>query len=111
MTLSEFLLARIAERERAAYRLDNGPAWMQQAFLGGASFPANEAARRVDECKALRAVVEASLSYHQGSQDPDPEDPDGGWALSVALRALALPYADHPDYRQEWKPGSDDPRT
>lgn len=30
-----------------------------------------------------------------------------GWAETKALyvlTALALPYADHPDYRQEWRP-------
>jgi hypothetical protein len=29
-----------------------------------------------------------------------------GWddALSHVFRLLALPYSDHPDYRQEWKP-------
>lgn len=25
-------------------------------------------------------------------------------AMREALRALALPYADHPDYREEWRP-------
>jgi hypothetical protein len=31
------------------------------------------------------------------------EDFPAGWA-DHALRALALPYADHPDYQPEWKP-------
>ena len=42
-------------------------------------------------------------------RDPDhPDDPaetDTGWAADCAtLRLLAQPYAEHPDYRPEWRP-------
>lgn len=93
MTLVDFLIARLADdeaviatdsRDRDAF----GPARMQA------------------ECDAKRRIVNASLIYHEGDRDPNPDDPDdpgGGWALSLALLALAEVYADHPDYRPEWK--------
>ena len=43
---------------------------------------------RAAECEAKRRIVE-------NAQDP-------GDDLFVAI--LALPYADHPDYREEWRP-------
>ncbi|MEU9167038.1 DUF6221 family protein [Streptomyces sp. NPDC048420] len=32
------------------------------------------------------------------------ERPDGAFGNDMVLRLLALPYADHPDYRPEWAP-------
>ena len=79
-TLTEFLLARIAEDEDEAE--DNEPYW------GGWS-SAHEA-RVLAECEAKRRIVE-ELSH------------DGLGPREWMLRVLAAVYSDHPDYRQEWK--------
>lgn len=89
MSLTEFLTARIKEDEQMANLRD-------RAKYG-------PPIRALRETEAKRRIVEASRSYHEGDQNPGPDDPDGGWALSIALRALAAVYADHPDYRDEWR--------
>ena len=68
-TLTEFLLARIAEDE----------------------------ARVLAECEARRRIVEIAKSSESG---------EVGWYLTfdLALKAITLPYADHPDYDPTWRP-------
>lgn len=98
MTLADFLLARLAERE-AVLRLMvpgvtlSGPGYTKdgaQVTLDAAELLADVAAKR-------RIVAECSVG------------PDGRWgmyALRIAdrtLRLLAQPYAGHPDYREEWR--------
>jgi hypothetical protein len=86
--LVEFLLARIAEdcawakrQERIAIRTHHvgrrGP------------YPPDHFSRVLADCEAKRQIM--SLC----------EDIDDGWAV---LARLALSYADHPDYREEWRP-------
>jgi hypothetical protein len=57
-------------------------------------------ARVLADCEAKRRIVEdylAQLNSHQSGWDArTPRD--------YPLRALALPYADHADYRDEWRP-------
>lgn len=103
MTLTEFLLARIAEDEAAARRAIAGDV-NELPFIAcqcgrkihlGVSSPA----RVLAECEAKRRVAEdyGPGAYFNGS---DPMD-------RLAYRWLCLlaePYADHPDYRQEWRP-------
>ncbi len=50
--------------------------------------------RVLDECRAKRQVVEAGVRA----------DGAAAAAYDAVLRALALPYADHPDFRAEWRP-------
>lgn len=119
--LVEFLLARIAEdeeRSRAAAEVDGADVMLAalptQLFDGlRLAFPA----RVLAECEAQRRIVEA---YQDAKHHYDEEhDVDGSlkyadgavWEylakLEVweqALKLLALPYADHPDYRDEWRP-------
>lgn len=71
-------------------------------------------ARVLADCKAKRAVMDCIFAYEYKI--------DGEWACChsageirageceatpvdeiEALRALALPYADHPDYQKKWK--------
>jgi hypothetical protein len=40
------------------------------------------------------ALVDA---YHEGDDPP---------AIELAMRTAALKFADHPDYRREWRPGA-----
>ena len=109
MTLTEFLLARIAEDEAAA-RVAG--AWLRapdghnddvlwsvadgqaEPFLAqyavGRHFDHiahHDPARVLAECEAKRQLIE-----RVGNPN---------WA---GFNILALPYADHPDYQQEWKP-------
>lgn len=109
MTLTEFLLARIAEDEAVA----NAAA---EAFTRGVSTPPTWASKRqwerfdpavseqirrhdpasvLAECAALREVV----GLHTACDDVS----YGDTSTCPTLRALAKPYADHPDYRpEEW---------
>ena len=81
MTLTEFLLARIAEDGR--YIADFNPARYVVA-----------------ECEAKRQLVELA----NGALCDRGFDDDGKYISSMVLRWLAFPYADHADYQQEWKP-------
>jgi hypothetical protein len=120
-TLSEFLLARIAEDEEVARDTYAASPWHAEGYYvmnhgvitetDEASTTAHMArwhpARVLAECEAKRRIVE----HHD-------DDDDAGrctacepmmWARPTpfpcpTLRLLALPYADHPDYRREWRP-------
>ena len=108
-TLTEFLLARIEEDERAAKRGlskpqygvgnlgDNaadeviGMGYNEGCVKAGMKhFSRWMPARVLAECAAKRQIVEL-LEY-----DGSPE----AW---LTLRALASVWADHEDYREEWK--------
>jgi hypothetical protein len=96
MTLTDFLLARIAEDEGINRRIVKAAGF---AMFNGE--PVDPHARRLlAECEAKRRIVELSW-HHLG-------DEEYGWGMEEAKRQiltlLALPYADHPDYREEWRP-------
>ena len=95
MKLTEFLLARIAEDEAAAL----------SRLRGHRELPETERESRVfAECKAKRRIVEWAapvLTNWPGAAAGARHVSDDG--LDV-LRILALPYADHPDYDEEWRP-------
>jgi hypothetical protein len=75
--LTEFLLARIAEDERRydGDRSDYGYGWQHM----------------LAECGAKRRIVEMMGRVVDEF-------------ANEVLYALASVYADHPDYREEWKP-------
>jgi hypothetical protein len=50
------------------------------------------------DIEAKRRIVEDSV--HLSALPPGPLRSHAEWVIAV----LALPYADHPDYREEWKP-------
>jgi len=111
MTLTEFLLARIAEDEALAqvatpgqWERDSGwsitappPEDWSGPYVVVETKQRNDAefiashnpARILAECEAKRRIVEGL---------------GGLIAQRRVVRWLALPYADHPDYRPEWKP-------
>ena len=115
MTLADFLLARISEDEAAAkaatvmrYKGDDYGA----AILGrdrDATQAQDEHATRHDparvlaECDAKRRIVakaqRADVAMGTGI---DPATAAAAFALTEVLHLLALPYRDHPDYREEW---------
>jgi len=93
--LTDFVRARIAEDEAAARKYpelgwDRDRWELGFAFDRGYSEPTDvtiDPARVLAECEAKRLLIERVGNPH--------------WA---GFNILALPYADHPDYRQEWKP-------
>jgi hypothetical protein len=116
-TLTDFLLARIAEDEaaaREAIRMRDRIDFIRQPEVPDLAFEAWDDApvpfvavgpeRVLAECEAKRRIV--------GMCIPSGDDEDGvpfyvggyGEAYVEALGFLALPYADHPDYREDWRP-------
>lgn len=121
MTIVEFLLARIAKREQQAHayreiepepgrrfnwsydHVDDVVTLTFEDGTRGQMTWAEMMARHMelhvsdpvllDECAAKREIVE----YATGQHTSHPEH----WPI---LELLALPYADHPDYDEAWKP-------
>lgn len=121
--LDEFLLARIAEDERLAATAaeTQGETWSGDGPVAGAvdlgaarhvarfdpaRVHAECAAKRriVLTCRAARPDTHLLGSRPRGLTDfpPSPHDQHQLAALTLAL--LALPYAGHRDYREEWRP-------
>jgi len=108
MTLTDFLLAQIAEDEAAAER--------GGSHNGGGSFANDnygclliDPVRVLAECEAKRRIVEAYIdtlamipTHVLGDGDEHPTVIAEEYEAHI-LPALALPYADHPDYRDEWR--------
>ncbi|RBY85077.1 DUF6221 family protein [Blastococcus sp. TF02A-26] len=121
MDLADFLLARIEEDEGFARdAVDDGHDWrVEESTIrlwpedrepadGHLAFPRAVHARHatmwspvrvLQECAAKRFIVEdylAALNAHRTGWDVRrPRD--------YPLRALAVAYADHPDYQPEWR--------
>jgi len=103
---ADFLLARIAEDgavAREAQDADPNGAYLLGLIEGSSLSPGDRVMvhpkRALAECEAKQWIVEqvAALS--------DMHEPPTTLVLGDGvLRLLALPYADHPDYRQEWRP-------
>ncbi len=132
MSLADFLLARIAEDEalarRAAQEFDGvgvstRPTWgrRQWEFRVDRRNPAlvdflvaHSPARVLAECEAKRRIVEL---HQPRRQHPEwvamgqlPSCAECGSDVSrrvwpcATIGTLALPYADHPDYDEAWRP-------
>jgi hypothetical protein len=90
--LSDFLLARIAEdTERARY---------------GQAHPGSGLAVNPVECEAKRRIVDELVTFHAAlGQRMESTDPRVVAYVSFerVARYLALPYANHPDYQDEWR--------
>jgi hypothetical protein len=110
-TRVEFLLTRIVEDEAVAeqsisrnqfgdiiswhgYRHGVSPAVLPR---GAVAVPAPGF---LTECKAKRQIVERWVHQAEVRLQVDLIQTHGWWTLGY----LALPYADHPDYREEWRP-------
>jgi len=105
--LTEFLLARLAEDEQRA-RNDGadamtGARWKH--YPEGAYYELQTrtlavSSRTLAECEAKRWIVAecADLAYSAGVFSTGEEE----LAVTI-LCALAQPYADHPDFREEWR--------
>ena len=108
--LDEFLLARIAEDERLAAE---APPPEDPAQPDGHPSPFDPA-RVYAECAAKRRLVLTCrelrpdtriLGARQAGMDDFPLAPhDQHQLAAVTLALLALPYADHREYRAAWRP-------
>jgi hypothetical protein len=106
LTLADFLLARIAEDEEAARAAiasnEPGEPWGYDHIPGdGLHIARWHPGRVLAECEAKRWLISTRTSVIRmtwvecmGARIDNPEP--------LELRVLAFPYADHPDYRQEW---------
>ena len=121
MDLTEFLLARIAEDEAVAQeaaeapgadRLGSAVEEVEDFTWGAMGQVAMSASRMLAECEAKRRIVEwhkpmkAPASYSPPCEGCWEDGGEDGAPLYPCrnLKWAALPYADHPDYREEWKP-------
>jgi hypothetical protein len=95
MTLTEFLLARIAEDEAAV--LD----WTEDHATVGAWW----IQRILRDCAAKRQIIRRiDLSEWEWDVAHSPSTAGAASTLDELLRLLAVAYDDHPDYREEWRP-------
>lgn len=112
--LVDFLLARIAEDEAAASTMVPVADGKMQALGNGYYDPDHwtggvlaDPDRVLAECQAKRRI----LALHDGGTDSR----RGRFVIQTAcscgdlppcrtLAALAMPYADHPDYDDTWRP-------
>src|SRR5574337_1430284 len=69
-----------------------------EADANGAHIARHDPARVLAECEAKRRIVEDRL--HLDTVRPGAIRAHSEWAC----RVIASIYADHPDYREEWKP-------
>ena len=134
MTLTDFILQRVAEDEAPTFEIvpdPRNPGYVGHACLicgtgptfGGTVEAITEIAeehaeqvhrrsRVLAECEAKRQMVADYLTFQRVSDERAEGTPlpqaltAAGIARGMwhALQILALPYADHEDYRQEWKP-------
>jgi len=102
----EFLSQRIGEDEAAARSLltdrtlSKSGEWYEQRLLL--------------ECEAKRRLIQVVEAARQSAltamvtESVDDGSGDGGWAprsldwMERSLRAVALPYVDHPDFNEDW---------
>ncbi|MGY5127323.1 DUF6221 family protein [Streptomyces nigrescens] len=120
--LVAFLRARLDEEEVAAHTAPAGP-WHADGDSVYASHPADlvveyayndgaehiarhDPARVLAEIEAKRAIVDQYAEVQEmDREDAEPEFAYGrAVGLGEAVRLLALPYQEHPDYRPEWRP-------
>jgi len=121
LTLTDFLLARIAEDEAMAEKAGSFTPWTDVFQNDNYGHLTVQPSRVLAECKAKRQIVRLGPSECSGYADqdefnwkhyPDPdysghcdgcsasESADSVWRS--ALRALASIYADHADFDEAW---------
>ncbi|WP_163168116.1 DUF6221 family protein [Arthrobacter sp. Alg241-R88] len=104
MTLTDFLHARIDDDEARAefVRRQNEDPWHRPFEVWKLSWHDEynllciEPERALAECEAKRRIVERCSAV-------DYAMPSTHLAHGI-LGELALPYADHPDFKDEWRP-------
>ncbi len=111
MTLAEFLLARIAEDEVVAREVPGPPDEKGLSWWGEYGHLSVSPARVLAECAVKRQIVQDWLDAESLAVETVRFSQataviysaiQGG--MEAPVRRLAALYADHPDYRQEWRP-------
>lgn len=99
-TLADFLLACIAEDEAKAREIH--PDAVRDPWIHpGCAAVHYEQARVLAECEAKRRIVQMHAKPHYCSGPHI--DTNGLNDPCATVMALALPYADHPDYDEAWR--------
>ena len=109
MTLTEFLLARITEDEAAAKTASLGLGTLAAFGIEVMGTKVYTPAKALAECEAKRRIMELA---GEATQLQDFWDGEQGYAVAgttadpgtAILLALALPYADHPEFQEAWRP-------
>lgn len=96
-TLVGFLRARL--RADWAYALGKTDLSEQDPIYEYAKIAARRTIRSVE---AQRRIIDRLTAL--AAAEPEDVYGDASVALADTLRLLALPYADHPDYRDDWRP-------
>jgi hypothetical protein len=109
-SLVEFLRARLAEDAESAGEppTDKARAWLENCpdYNESALLWYNDRLRA--EVAAKHAMLTALADHMPTEGDPFwTTYDDGDYPAQVAVAHLALPYASHPDYQQEWAPRVD----
>ncbi|MEV4670986.1 DUF6221 family protein [Actinomadura sp. NPDC049382] len=122
MTLVEFLNARLDEDEQTAREAGNRrwliedntiSLWPENEHDGFMTWPTRSDARHavhwqpervLAEVEAKRRIVDEHGPNEYGLCDVCVLNDDARRAPCPTLRLLALPYADHPDYDESWRP-------
>jgi hypothetical protein len=108
--LAQFLLARIAEDERAARDVRPGPRTVRTNAPDVKQYLTIwHPDRALAECEAKRRIVEQTHEINRMDDLIEEHFGRGEEKLragQLLLMTLALPYADHPDYREQWRPRS-----
>jgi len=100
--LTEFLLARIAEDEAKARHARD---WLAPIGAHGAQVAGEwvyDPGRVLAECDAKRRIVAgcSAVLFHSRSA----VTAQARTNAEATMRLLALPYADHEGFREEWRP-------
>jgi hypothetical protein len=112
--LADFLYARITEDERAASAAEHAEPWPDAPAALAAHLARWAPARVLAECEAKRENVERHSAFSVPQQNSGGiatacltcagvDDSPTDWPCDT-LRSIALPYSDHPDYLDEWRP-------
>lgn len=64
----------------------------------------HDPARVLRDIEARRSILDDLAEVIRWGERKGPDYQDGVDACERTLKRLALPYADHPDYRAEWRP-------
>lgn len=125
-TLTEFLLARIAEDEAVARSATVGPWTQDGSYVRGdgdslfgtdyysasadhepdaAHITRHDPARVLAECEAHRRIVERAQRASQAfDQIINPTTSGVAMTMDLVLADLASIYADHEDFDESWRP-------
>ena len=99
--LAEFLAARIREDEDAArFNASVDDASLSPCPFSVVGGDCWTPARVLAECEAKRRIIR---DLYAGAGLDNEWDAGYTNAIAEVLRRLALPYADHPDFREEWR--------